>query len=31
MNSIEVFAFLVLPAIVGVLGLIAGWAGRFIP
>ena len=32
MNGIELFAFLILPVVVGALGWVAVWAGRrFIP
>ena len=31
MTDAELFAFVILPLAVGALGLIAGWAARFIP
>jgi hypothetical protein len=31
MNDIQWFGFVILPTCVGIFGLIAGWATRFIP
>jgi hypothetical protein len=31
MNEFELFAFVILPIVVAVIGAIAGWASRFIP
>lgn len=31
MNDMQLFAFVIMPIIIGILGLIAVWAARFIP
>jgi hypothetical protein len=31
MNELELFAFVILPIVVAAIGVIAGWASRFIP
>lgn len=31
MNDMQLFAFVIMPIIIGILGLIAAWASRFIP
>jgi hypothetical protein len=31
MNEFQLFAFVILPAGVGLLGIVAVWAARFIP
>ena len=31
MTDVELFAFVILPVVVGAIGCVAAWAARFIP